>query len=323
MDVQPETMFKALADSTRWRTLGVLQRHELSVSELVDVLDQPQSTVSRHLRVLREAGLIRDRRMGSTRMYSVPTSVDGQNESNLRSRLMAWSGEQTLPNALHHRIDVVMERRRDMSRRFFDRVGTEWDTLREESFGGRFHLEALVALLPRDWTVADIGTGTGYLLPTLAGHFRNVLAVEPSERMLETARNRLTYERLDNVSLHSGDLTHLPLDNLSADVAIAMLVLHHVPAPRAALGELYRILKPGGSVLLVEQAVHDHEAFHHRMQDRWWGFDAEELVLWLGEEGFADVAAHRLSSVEQGDDAPALFVVTGRKAVDTFAGVGG
>ena len=302
-----------MSDGTRQRTLGILRKHELNVSELVEVLQQPQSTVSRHLRVLREAGLLHDRRDGNTVLYSAATLTAGDNGADLSVRLLGWIDRQPLSPSVHARLAAVIERRRDMSERFFDRIGRQWDVLREESFGPAFHLEAFLSLLPRDWRVVDVGTGTGYLLPTLARHFDHVVGVEPVDRMLETARRRVVHHGLANVELRAGDLAELPIDAEAADLAIAVLVLHHVPTPRDAMAELFRIVRDGGRVLIVEQNAHHNEAFRERMQDRWWGFVPTDFADMLISVGFHDVRPTRLVAVETGGDVPDLFAVTGQK----------
>lgn len=311
--MKPEIIFKAMADLTRQKTLTVLRRHELSVSELVEVLDQPQSTVSRHLKILRDAKLIRDRREGNTVMYSIPSLSNGHGQTDLSGRLMEWIGDQPLSASLGSRIKSVLDRRRDMSRSFFDRMGDKWDRLREESFGGEFQWEAFLGLLPNDWTVVDIGTGTGYLLPTLARYFQNVIGVDPVDRMLEAAHRRLDTHRLDHVELRKGDLVHLPINNESVDLALAFLVLHHVPTPREAIQELFRIVRSGGRILIVEQQAHQYESFRERMQDRWWGFDSEEFSTMLRSVGFRQIRSQLLLNVKNSDDTPELFMVTGFK----------
>ena len=308
-----DSLFRALVDQTRRRTLSLLSQHELSVSELVAVLGQPQSTVSRHLRVLRDAALIRDRRNGNIVFYSVPAVGSGQGDDDLTSRVMEWLTEQPLPRSIRLRLDTVVRKRQDMSHRFFDRLGREWDALREESFGPRFQLEAFLALLPTQWTVADIGTGTGYLLPALARHFERVVGVEPVGRMMEAAKQRVERLDLKNVDLRSGDLEQLPIEQASIDLALAVLVLHHVAAPTDALSELYRISRAGGVVLLLEQCAHESQAFRTRMQDRWWGFEPSALIASFESVGFWDCRSRKLATVEPSDDAPDLFVVTARK----------
>ena len=313
--MEPEAIFKAMADRTRQRALALLTKYELSVSELVEVLQQPQSTVSRHLKILRDARLVRDRRSGTTALYAANGLANGGDNNGLAGRLLAWADEQSISTAASRRLQAVMTRRREMSDRFFSEVGRHWDKIREESFGATFHLEALVALLPRDWTVADVGTGTGYLLPTLARRFKQVIAVDPVEQMLEAARHRVETEGLENVDLRSGDLSRLPIIEGTVDLAVAVLVLHHVPVPAAAAGELVRITRAGGRVLLVEQGEHGSEPFQDRMQDRWWGFSADEVAGLLEGVGLTDVETGSLGAPDPADDVPELFVVTGRKRI--------
>jgi len=228
LTTEPEIVFKAMADGTRQRTLTVLAQHELSVSELVEILHQPQSTVSRHLRVLREAGLIHDRRDGNMVLYSLPTngqlatsghSSNGE-QSSLSDDLLNWVARQPMSAILASRLESVLQRRKELSDKFFGRVGREWDELREQSFGCQFHLEAFLALLPRTWTVADVGTGTGYLLPTLARHFQQVIGVDPVQARLDIARRRIDEAGCDNVELHQGDLSKLPLPSDTIDLPV-------------------------------------------------------------------------------------------------------
>jgi ArsR family transcriptional regulator len=313
--MEPEIVFKAMADPTRRRMLKLLQGRELSVSELVEILVRPQSTVSRHLKRLQNAGLLRDRHQGTTTLYSVPAQTNGQvgDVGKLSRRLLGWAAEQALPRSIDARLGAVLDRRRERSERFFDRVGRYWDQLREESFGVSFHIEALLNLLPRGWTVADVGAGTGYLLPALARRFKHLIAVEPVDRMLKVARHRIEPLGLNNVDLRKGDLAQLPIKDETVDLAVAMLVLHHVPSPLDALAELYRIVRPGGRVLVVEQDAHDNEEFHERMQDHWWGFGREEFVGWLRSAGFEEIETNELAQTDRSLDAPELFVVTGTR----------
>lgn len=274
-----DVVFKALADPTRQRILQVIVNQDVNVSELVEVLRQPQSTVSRHLKVLREAELILDRREGTAAVYAAVSPAPNGNgvKEGLRGRLLEWVADEPLPRAVARRLDKVLHRRRVRTEAFFERVGHRWDQMRVDCFGAAFPFEALTALLPQEWTVADVGTGTGYLLPSLVARFRRVIAVDPVPAMLEVARSRLDPRDLDHVDFRSGDLSQLPIDEGQVDLALAILVLHHVPSPPEALAELGRIVKPGGRLLIVEHAAHQCAEFHERMQDRWWGF---EPVRW-------------------------------------------
>jgi len=314
--MESEHLLRAMADKTRQRVLSIIGRHELSVSEVVEVLHQPQSTVSRHLRVLREAGLIVDRRNGHAVHYRLKASAGDladAHSGDLAARLVDWIRAQPLDGVIASRLDRVIAKREAMSRSFVDRVGRDWDALREEAFGEQFHLEAFLALLPRDWVVADIGSGTGFQLPVLGRHFSRVVGVEPVDRMLQIARDRLRAAGPNGVELRRGDLTDLPIETGSVDLAIAALVLHHAATPRDALMELGRILKAGGRVMLIEQFSHTNEAFRERMQDRLWGFEPDELGQILSGAGFADVSTRRLSTVTGAADAPPLFVAIGTR----------
>ncbi len=318
-----ETLFKAMADSTRRKILQLVAHHELSVSDLVDCLSQPQSTVSRHLKVLRNAALINDRRDGTTVLYAAPESDEPRTSDRgddadrpIASRLLEWIGEEPLPIPLERRLDRVLNQRRQHSTEFFARVVDRWDQMRLDAFGHTFHLEALTTLLPREWVVADIGTGTGYLLPALAASFRRDYAVDPVPRMLEVARARCDTSALKNVIFRRGDLGGLPIKEKRIDLATAVLVLHHVPAPVEALGELARILKPEARLMIVEQKTHNIETFHERMQDRWWGFEPVKLARDVTAAGFEcvhwrDLPADTPSS--RSVEAPELFVLTARR----------
>ncbi len=330
-----EVLFKAMADGTRQRLLQVLSVHELSVSELVAVLRQPQSTVSRHLKVLHEAGLLADRRSGTTMMYAArppggahlgqgggarpgrTNELNGvRGAASLRDRLLAWVGQERLEEGMRDRLDRVIRRRSTDKAHFFEAVGVRWDQMRIEAFGEVFQFEALASLLPAAWTVADIGTGTGYLLGALSDYFRKVIAVDPASSMLEVARARPEVRRARNVVFREGSLADLPLQNGEVDLAIASLVLHHVDRPAAALSELRRCLRDGGTVMIIEQRAHSNAAFHDRMGDRWWGFTPAKLRRWLRGSGFTEVRTRPLSTARPGarnvGEVPALFVLTGR-----------
>ena len=228
----PDNLFKALSDPTRRRILQVLLESELGVSELVEVLHQPQSTVSRHLRVLRESGMVQDRREGTVSWYSArlpsPTDQTADSPVELSGMLLQWLGGRPISAGLRGRLERVLRQRQVEGTGFFNRLGRRWDDLRKAAFGEAFATEAFLSLLPQDWTVADIGTGTGYLLPMLSEHFAHVLAIEPAEAMVACARQRVADHGASNVSFHQGNLGSLPLDAESCDLALAILVVHQI-----------------------------------------------------------------------------------------------
>jgi DNA-binding transcriptional ArsR family regulator/protein-L-isoaspartate O-methyltransferase len=309
-----EETFRALSDPTRQKIMQLLLRAELNVSELVEILNQPQSTVSRHLRVLSTAGLADDRRAGTTAYYSAhPAGAESQ---TLTARLMVWLSEQPIPQGLEERLQRALRERDGSSVGFFDRLGRKWDDLRRGAFGEAFAFEAMIGLLPSEWTVADIGTGTGFLLPILAEHFSRVIAIEPAANMLECAKRRLTGKAPERVSFQQGDLSHLPMADASCNLVIAGLVIHHVERPSEALLEMHRVLRPGGRVLIIEQQSHENQKFYETMQDRWWGFEPREFCRMLGKAGFADTRSFPLHTAQPDSphiESPKLFAVTCEK----------
>jgi SAM-dependent methyltransferase len=309
-----EETFRALSDPTRQKIMQLLLRAELNVSELVEILNQPQSTVSRHLRVLNAAGLAGDRRAGTTAYYSAHHAM--ADVETLQGRLMDWLTHQPIPQGLEDRLNRALRERDGSSVGFFDRLGRKWDDLRRNAFGEGFALEAFLGLLPSSWTVADIGTGTGFLLPTLAEHFAKVVAVEPAANMLECAKRRVTGKAAERVSFQQGDLSHLPMADASCDLVIACLVIHHVERPAEALLEMHRVLRPGGRVLIIEQQSHENQKFYETMQDRWWGFEPREFCRMLGKAGFAETHSFPLHTAQPDSphiESPKLFAVTCEK----------
>jgi ArsR family transcriptional regulator len=321
MVAEPDNLLKAVADPTRRRILQTLVASELSVNDLVAVLQLPQSSVSRHLKTLRDAGLVDARHEGTSATYFPLAGDAGSgaavNGNGLRSRLMGWVVEQELPGPLQSRLRSVLRSRQSESDAYFARVAHHWDRMRTDFFGPSFHLEALVGLLPADWVVADVGTGTGYLLPILGERFARVHAVDPVAEMLDAARARAAHAKLANVQFHSGTAGEIPLPAGALDLCIASLVLHHEPEPPAALREFARVIKPGGKLLIIEQAAHTHQAFHDLMQDRWWGFEPDALARDVAEAGFESVYPVQVATAEPANQtappAPALFALTANR----------
>jgi ArsR family transcriptional regulator len=298
--------FSVLADQTRVRMLATLERRELTVGELGSVLQLPQSTVSRHLKMLADAGWVMSRRDGTSRYYALSLGDDGRPHARLWEITRGQLEGRAAIEQDARRLAAVIARRRESSARFFASAAGEWDRLREELFG-RDLAGALVGLLPDTWTVGDLGCGTGLLLPALAPHVRQVIGVDASEEMLAAALARVA--ELPNVELRSGALEALPIDAGALDAAMLMLVLHHLAAPADALAEAHRVLKPGGRLLIVDMAPHDREEYRQRMGHIWLGFSAEQMQRLLAQAGFERIAIHALAP---GADAkgPGLFAAT-------------
>ena len=300
----------SLADATRSRILLLLDRRELAVSELCAVLQLPQSTVSRHLKALSDAGWVTSRAEGTSNVY---TMTRNELDSPAR-RLWAIVREQIggTPAAAQdqRRLQTTLAERRTKSQEFFSSSAGQWDRLREELFGDRFHLAALAALADSEWVVGDLGCGTGQMTAALAPFVERVVAVDASAAMLQAARRRL--QGIGNVDLRRGELEALPIDDARLDAVTVALVLHHLPEPARAVAEAARVLKPGGRVIVVDMLPHDRETYRQQMGHVWLGFSEEHMRAMLGESGFEDVRVIPLAADARAKG-PALFVSTGRK----------
>jgi ArsR family transcriptional regulator len=293
----------SLSDAIRVRVLRLVERHELTVAELCAVLQLPQSTVSRHLKVLADDGWVDCRPEGTSRLYHM---ADGLPPA--ARRLWTLTREQMSQSAAaeqdDQRLAPVLAERQSRSQAFFSSAAGKWDKLRRELFGERFDVLGLLALLEPSWRVGDLGCGTGQTSELLAPYVRQVIAIESSAAMFKAAKARLG--GLPNVELHRGDLHALPLDDESLDVALLHLVLHHVAEPPAVLAEAARALAPGGRILLMDMRRHDRREYQQQMGHVWLGFEPEQLSGWLEGAGFTDVRIHPLPA-EPAARGPALL----------------
>ena len=232
--------------------------------------------------------------------------------------LNAWLRRQPLSGAVESRLRRAV-RDRNGSDDAFERLALQWDELRREHFGSAFHLEALASLLPTGWRVLDAGTGTGYLLPFLGSHFREVVAADSSPAMLGLAGQRATRKGLGNVDFRLGRLEALPVEEASIDCAVAMLVLRHSPDLDQALGELARVVVDGGRLLVVDIGPHAMEDFRGRIGDASLGIDPGKVAAGLARAGFEVLCRRALSLPEAGSPAgptrpaPDLFLISAER----------
>jgi len=298
----------ALADATRSRLLLVLDRHELTVTELCQALQLPQSTVSRHLRILADEGWVVSRAEGTSRQYRMASPLEaGARRLWQVVREQVGGGAQAVQDA--ERVRSVVAQRRTQSREFFTSAAGQWDGVRTELFGARAELSALPALLDEDWTIGDLGCGTGQVSAALAPFVRQVVAVDESRAMLAAARRRL--DGVSNVDLRQGELERLPIEDGALDAAILFLVLHHVVEPARALAEAERTLKPGGRLLMVDMLPHERDDYRAQMGHVWQGFSPGQLGDWIEEAGLERLRYTALPPDPQARG-PILFAATAR-----------
>jgi ArsR family transcriptional regulator len=310
---QPEALLSwmaTLADPTRLRLLRLLERHELGVAELCDVLQLPQSTVSRHLKVLGDEGWVKSRADGTTRFYRMVEEKDGAPR-----RLWTIAREETCDWATVEQDQLRLTRRlaarRPAVEAFFAGAAGQWDRMRQELYGDTFTQAALLSLLPADWDVADLGCGTGHTAAALAPHVRTVLGVDQSSAMLRAAHKRTA--EFTNVDLRQGSLEALPLDDDCVDGALLVLALTYVADPRQALREASRVLRSGGRVVVVDLLRHDDEDFQRQMGQAGPGFGPEALAEMMRQAGLGGGLVRSLTPQPKAKG-PALVLATGTKA---------
>ncbi|MGQ0720709.1 MAG: ArsR/SmtB family transcription factor [Candidatus Eiseniibacteriota bacterium] len=299
---------KAVADASRLRILAVLSRGTFSVAELTEILGIGQSTVSKHLRVLADAGLVAVRRAGTWSFCSLP----GDGASGFDAELLALIGSAAGNGggADAAAVERVLTRRRSTTSEFFRKTAGRWDRVRDEVLGPPAHLDRLVHLAGTPGTVVDLGTGTGVLLPRLAKSSRRVIGVDASPEMLDEARRRADEGGLENADLRLGALEHLPLSDGEADTMVANLVLHHVADPPAVLREIRRGLAPDGRLIIAELGEHADEAFWRSLGARWPGFRPADLGGWLEAAGFSAVRTEKHGA---NGGRPTVFLMEARR----------
>ena len=269
---------RAAAEPTRLRLLALCARGALCVSDLCDVLGQSQPRLSRHLKLLVEAGLLERVPEGANAYFQVPA------EATLVRQLLARLPEEDPALAADRRqaARIAAERARIASESF-RRDGADWDELRALDLPAREIERAIEALLPeRIGRLVDIGTGTGRLLELLADRTGQALGLDAGRDMLALARARLAERGIaGHCAVRQADMYRLPLPDASQDVATLQMVLHYAEEPAAAMAEAARVLRPGGTLLVIDLAPHDRREVMTRHAHRWAGLDDSAIGEWL------------------------------------------
>ncbi len=326
-------LLRVLGDGTRLRILALLEREELSVGELSRALGLAQSRVSNHLRVLREAQLLRERRVGPASFLAFEPDREDAAESEAALAGHLWPAlRRELAAAREHaqdleRLGAVLAERRTRSAEFFDRVAGRWDTIGTDFATGQARQRLIAGLLPAAWVVGDLGCGTGYLARALVGLAGRIVCVDRSEGMLEEARRQL--EPLPpgvELDLRHGELDALPLADRELDAALCGMVLHHLADRRPFLAEARRVLRPGGTLCVLELFPHREEWLHEAQGDLHLGLDPRAVTDDLARAGFEDLRLETLDDryrPRPSTDEPdrpradlALYLVRGRRPAD-------
>jgi len=273
---------KLLADPTRLRMLLLLQNQPLSVAELQEILGMGQSRISTQLSLLKQEGLVTDQRSGKNNIY----------QAELPDELLSLARQaaEELPecpkdlSALRH----LIRKRKDKARNYFDELAGKFGKSYVPGRSWKALAEALIKVMNYN-VVADLGAGEGTLSQLLAQRAQKVIAVDISPKMVEFGQALALSHGLSNLEFRLGEIEDVPIETKTVDLAILSQALHHAEDPSLALSEAYRILKPGGRLLILDLAKHSFTKAHELYSDRWLGFPEGELAEMIEAAGFQDV----------------------------------
>ena len=276
---------RLLADETRLRLLLLLQKEELSVVELQEILGMGQSRISTHLAQLRRAGFVQDRRAGKNIYYALTPAAGG---AEMKTILEATARD--LPEAASdaRALRLALKKRQDRVREYFNQLAGKFGRTYcpGRTWQGLAHL--LLAFVP-ELTIADLGAGEGTLSQLLSRRAKKVICVDNSEKMVEFGLQLAKENGIKNLEYRLGDLDDPPIQPESVDVAILSQALHHATNPQRAVAAAHRILKPGGRIAILDLLAHQFEKARELYADTWLGFTEAQLHEFLETEGFHDI----------------------------------
>src|SRR5215467_4179283 len=285
---------RAMAEPTRLRLVVLCSRGELTVSELIQILGQSQPRVSRHLKLLCEAGLLDRFREGSWVFYRL--SQSGPASALARQLVGACDESDTMIALDLKRLAAIKRQRADLAITYFRENAAQWHHIRSLYIDEReveaALVEIIIAVAPRD--LLDIGTGTGRVLEVLAPHVEDALGIDQSREMLSIARVNLERAGVENASVRLGDMYQLALPDASFDAVVVHQVLHDADRPAAAIAEAARTLRPAGILVLVDFAPHALEFLRDEHAHRRLGFSDAEVAEWCRATGLDPGSPRRL-----------------------------
>lgn len=302
---------KLLADATRMRVIALLEQQELSVAELQEILNMGQSRISSHLALLRGGELVIDRKEGKKTFYSLREDLDSETATLVSVASRSATGHEDFREDQIN-LKRILERRRRQSEDYFNQVagrlgrnycpGRSWEAI------GHF----LLHLVPQI-VIADLGAGEGLLSQLLAQNAKKVYCIDNSPKMVEVGKELAARQGIENLEYHLGDIESIPLEAKSVDLALLSQALHHAERPQKALAEAYRILKPGGRLIVLDLKEHTFEKAHELYADRWLGFPENQLYQWLQQCGFNQIDV-RVVVREPEEPYFETLLATGRKS---------
>lgn len=280
-------ILKTLSDPTRLRLLALVMREELSVAELQEILGMGQSRISSQLALLRQVNLVRDRREGKKAYYSLHAGLPAKTLALLRAATDAVADLPVLGEDREN-LDRILQKRRRVSEQYFNLIagrlgkhhcpGRSWEAI------GHLALRLTPAI-----DIADLGAGEGLVSQLLAHRARQVWCIDNSPRMVEVGTALAKKNRLANLAYRLGDIEKVPLPDKSVDLTILSQALHHAQHPQDAVDEAFRILRPGGQLLILDLNEHTFAKARELYADVWLGFKESALHGFLKKAGFGKV----------------------------------
>jgi ArsR family transcriptional regulator len=292
---------RLLTDPSRLRILMLVEREELSVAELQEILAMGQSRISTHLAQLKQAGLVEDRRNGKSSLYR----LNGAGSKSFAELMkVAREAASEIPEATHdsQALRLVLRHRQDKMRAYFDELAGKFGRHYVPGRSWKGLAETLLALMP-PLVIADLGAGEGTFSQLLARRAKKVIAVDNSEKMVEYGAELARKHGVKNLEYRQGDIEDVPIRKASVDLAFFSQALHHARHPQQAVAEAWRILKPGGRIVVLDLMRHTYEQARELYADLWLGFTEVEVGRFLRQAGFSHIET---SVVHREEEAPHL-----------------
>lgn len=285
---------RALSEPTRLRLLALLQEEELTVAELQEALGMGQSRISASLGMLRRQGLVLDRRVGKNIYYAaVPAAI-----APLKEAVSAAVAELAEGMRDRQALQLVLNKRRDRAADYFDKLAGKFGRTYIPGRSWQALAHGLLRLMP-PLVIADMGAGEGTLSQLLARTAKQVIAIDNSPKMVEYGARIATENGYKNLEYRLGDLEEPPIDSESVDVVLFSQALHHAARPQRAVESAFRILKPGGRILILDLASHTYEQAKELYAHVWLGFSGVELHAMLEKSGFQDLEVSIVAREQQ------------------------
>ena len=291
---------RLLADPSRLRILLLVEREELSVAELQEILGMGQSRISTHLAQLKQAGLVEDRRNGKSILYRLKHGVQSNGFSEMLGVLRQAAAEIPEAEQDSEALRLALRRRQDKMRSYFDELAGKFGRNYVPGRSWQGLAETLLTLMP-PMVIADLGAGEGTFSQLLARRSQQVIAIDNSEKMVEYGQELARKHGVKNLEYRKGDLEEVPIRDATVDLAFFSQALHHAQHPERAVAEAMRILKPGGRIVVLDLLRHNYEEARELYADLWLGFTEVEVTRFLRQAGFKNIET---SIVHSEEDAP-------------------